>query len=659
MAITQMAKVIIVSHRSQASQLLEALQKNSICQILNAKEAIVGKDWPELITEAKHPRDIEQLLNRLQKSITFLKNYAETPKGLVSVLAPRTVIDQQAYNNVVSDVQILRIVDQCEQIETSIEKLGTEIENLSGILQTLQPWSALQTPVEEICLLQKTKALTGLLPQAQLEPIQQQIAQLGAAVQIIGQTDSKSACLIICLNENLNEVQKLLRSAEFEPVNLESVTGTVAESIKHHCEKLNQTKNQLQSQYEKAEALAENLLKLQILHDHYENLLNREQTKDNAPATEQTVLLEGWVKQKDYLQLEKIVAQFTASSLSKIEPAEDEEIPVEIENKNYIRPFEVITRLYGMPAPSNLDPTPFLAPFFALFFGICLTDVGYGLLLALILWMIMRYFQGNKKAFWMLIICSLTAVAAGVITGSWFSDAMQTVLTEGTPVYTFLNSIRNRLMLFDPMKEPMVFFIISLVLGYAQVQFGLLISLFHSISQKRYHDAVFNHLAWIIFLNSLALYILSKQGYLFESSSGVLLVFVLVAAIVTLLLSHRQGRWGARLGMGAFQLFSTVFYFGDVLSYVRLMALGMVTGGLGIAANILIKLVMEKGTVGYLVGAVLFVIAHLFNLAIATLSAFVHTLRLQYVEFFPKFFEGGGRMFRPLQIDNKYVYIED
>ena len=273
--------------------------------------------------------------------------------------------------------------------------------------------------------------------------------------------------------------------------------------------------------------------------------------------------------------------------------------------------------------------------------------------------MIMRNFQGDKKAFRMLIICSLTAVVAGALTGGWFGDAVQTVLPEGTAVYTVLNSIRNKLMLFDPMKQPMVFFIISLVLGYAQVQFGLLISLFHSISQKRYYDAVFNHLAWIIFLNSLALYILSRQGYVSESLSGVLLGFVLVAAVVTLLLSHRQGGWGGRLGMGAFQLFSTVFYFGDVLSYVRLMALGMVTGGLGIAVNILVKLVMEKGAVGYLAGAVLFVIAHLFNLAVAMLSAFVHTLRLQYVEFFPKFFEGGGHMFRPLQIKNKYVYVED
>ncbi|MGB2809213.1 MAG: V-type ATPase 116kDa subunit family protein, partial [Sedimentisphaerales bacterium] len=406
-------------------------------------------------------------------------------------------------------------------------------------------------------------------------------------------------------------------------------------------------------------SLSENLLNLQILHDHYTNLLNREQTRGTAPATEHTVLLEGWVKKRDYPKLEKILSGFDASSLSRIDPVEGEMIPVDIENKSGIRPFEVITRLYGMPDPNNLDPTPFLAPFFALFFGICLTDVGYGLLLSVILWLIMRKFQGDKKAFRMMLMCAAMSVVAGAVTGGWFSDAIQTVLPQGTAIYDKLNAIRNKLMLFDPMKQPMVFFAISLILGYTQVQFGLLISFIHRISQKHYLDAISNPLTWIIFLNSLVLLILSKLSIIPKSFSGIFAVLAILMAVILVFLSQREGGWGARIGMGMFQLFSTVFYFGDVLSYVRLMALGMVTGGLGISINILVKLVMDKGTAGYLIGAVLFVIAHIFNLALSMLSAFVHTLRLQYVEFFPKFLEGGGEPFKPLQIQNKHVYIEN
>ena len=139
MAISQMAKVMIVSHRTQASQLLEALQRDGICQILNAEEAMVSKDWPELGTAAERPRETEELLNQLTKSIAFLKDYAESPKGLASVLAPRTVIDEREYNNVVSDEEILEIVEQCEQTERTIEKLKTESENLCGTLAELEP----------------------------------------------------------------------------------------------------------------------------------------------------------------------------------------------------------------------------------------------------------------------------------------------------------------------------------------------------------------------------------------------------------------------------------------------------------------------------------------------------------------------------------------
>ncbi|MHC4482935.1 MAG: V-type ATPase 116kDa subunit family protein, partial [Planctomycetota bacterium] len=416
MAIAQMAKVMIVSHHSQASQLLEVLQHEGICQILNAEEAMVSRDSPDLGAKVERPRDIEELLNRLTKSITFLKVYAESRKGLASVLAPRTVIDQPSYERVVSDRQIPKIINQCEQTESAIEKLKTECENLNGILEMLRPWSPLQTPVEEIGRLRSTTCLAGLIPSQQFDQTVEQIGELGAAIQQVGASDNKHACLIASLKENISDVQKLLRSAEFEPVSFENLTGTVAQLIGQNREKLNETTEQLQDQHEKAASLSKNLLELEILHDHHANLLNREQARGTAPATEYTVILEGWVRNKDYPRLEKIVSQFGASSLSKIEPTEDEEIPVEIENKNVVKPFEVITRLYGMPKHFNIDPTVFLAPFFALFFALCLTDAGYGLVIIALTVFFIKKLQGDKKLMWMLGICAAFTVVAGALT---------------------------------------------------------------------------------------------------------------------------------------------------------------------------------------------------------------------------------------------------
>ena len=224
MAIAQMAKVIIVSHRTQASELLEVLQHEGICQILNAEEAMVSRDAPELAAGAERPRDIEELLNRLAKSIAFLKDYAESKKGLASVLSPRTVIDEQSYNNVVSDRQILTIVDRCEQTEAAIEKAKGECENLCATLEQLEPWVALETPVEEVGRLEAATCLPGLIPIQQFE----RMTELGAAIQQVGTADNKLACLVVSLKENINEVQKLLRSVEFEQFNFEPLTGTVA-----------------------------------------------------------------------------------------------------------------------------------------------------------------------------------------------------------------------------------------------------------------------------------------------------------------------------------------------------------------------------------------------------------------------------------------------
>jgi len=659
MAIAQMAKVIIVSHRTEVTELLEALQREGICQILNAQEAMVSRDSPELVTAVEKPRDIQQLLDRLGESIAFLKNYAESPKGLAGVLSPRTVIDEQAYNQVTSSREIPEVIERCRKCEAAIERLETEREDLLGTLEQLQPWASLETPVEEIGQLQQTTALVGLIPVRQFEQLKPQLDELGAAIErvparrgpAIGTAGNKYACLIACLNENLNDLQKLLRSVDFEAVSFEGMTGTVAELIKQNNEKLDEVENQLKTEHSKAVSLSKNLLKLQILHDHYENLLNREQTKGTAPATEHTILLEGWVKKSDYACLEKIVSGFEASSLSRIEPAEDEEVPVEIENKNIVRPFEVITRLYGMPQHFEVDPTVFLAPFFALFFALCLTDAGYGLVIIALMVFFIKKIQGDKKLMWMLGICSAVTVVAGALTGGWFGDSVQQFVPALKPA-------RARMMWFDPFEDPMKFFYLALALGYIQIMAGLMIAFVHNLRRKQYIAGLCDQFTLLVMLNSIAIFAVSKAGVVPAEIGSLFGKLALIPAVVILLFSQRQGGWAGRIGMGAYNLFSTIFYVGDVLSYIRLMALGMVTAGLAMAINVMAKIALDiPHGFGIVVAIVILVVFHPINVAINALGAFVHTLRLQYAEFFPKFLVGGGRAFEPLSKEYKHIYI--
>lgn len=647
MAITRMAKVLIVCHRSQVSDLMEALQQAGVAEIMDAQAAALAKEWPDLRAEGKRPRDLEEMVGRLEQAIAFLN---EHQKEKTSFLRPHREISAGQYSDVVGGREALDVLEQVEQSRTRMEHLTNEREATRATLEMLEPWQSLETPVEQLRHLDSVECLTGLVPERQWEPLRAELEQQQAVVQAVGAAQNARAVLIVALPETVADVQKRLRAADFKAVSFEGMTGTVAELISDHRHRLADLDRDISQLRATIEGLAAHRLALQILYDHYSNLLQREQTRVSVPATEHTMLLEGWVKRHEYPQLEKIVGKFDACSVDEIAPAEGEEPPVDIENRTTIRPFEVVTRLYGMPGPREVDPTAFFAPFFALFFGLCLTDAGYGVILIAILGLVVWKMHGDRKLLWLLIIGSILTVVAGALTGGWFGDGIQQFVPG-------LDRARQAVMWFDPLEDPMKFFILALALGYFQIIFGVTIGFVHAMRQRRYVDAVFDHLTWLVMLNSIAIFGAAKAGVFPPVVGTIFGWIVLVPAALIFLGSHREGGWGGRLGMGAYSLFSTIFFLGDVLSYLRLMALGMATAGLGMAVNVMTKVTMDIPWIGWALAPLVFVGGHAFNLVINALGAFVHTLRLQYVEFFPKFLQGGGREFRPMQMANRYVLV--
>ncbi|MHC4554046.1 MAG: V-type ATP synthase subunit I [Planctomycetota bacterium] len=570
------------------------------------------------------------------------------------MFAPLIQVDASTYDTVVSGQDTITCLGEIEQVKGQIEKLAAEAENQNALLVKLTPWKVLSVPVEELHTLSSSTTFIGQIGDQHFEQACEKLTELGAAVEKVDSANRMQACIVICLNQNAGDVQKALRSVEFEAASFEGLSGAVSENITSVQDRLNEIQKEQVLLLQQISDLAANKLNLQILFDHYQNLHDRINAESSAPATDHVIFLEGWVRRRDYEKLGKLVHEFDAADLAVIEPAKDEEVPVEIDNGPLAEPFESVTRLYGMPAVSDVDPTVFLAPFFALFFGICLTDAAYGLVMIGFLWWLLRKIKGDKKFVMMMIFCSISTVVAGALTGGWCGDTIQQFIPQ-------LAGFRNALMWFDPLEKPMYFFNISLGLGYLQIITGIFIGFIHKFRRGEKAAAVFDHLSWFIWLNSLAVFGLAKAGLFGESFAWlgtVAGVAAIIPALMIILFSEREGGWGARIGMGLYNVFSTVFYVGDVLSYIRLMALGMVTAGFGMAINEIVKSVMEMGFLGYILGAVIFVGGHVFNIANSALSAFVHSMRLQFVEFFTKFLAGGGKQFDPLRQSYRYIDVK-
>ena len=654
MAIAQMKKFVIASHRSEASELLESLQQAGIAQILDAERAMVSKEWPELQVKAERPKELEDMVARLDKSIQFLEENA-TEKSPKTIFEPLIAVKAENYSEITSGSESLELLEVAELTAENIDTLLTEQENEVGHLDMLLPWAGLSTPVEELGSLETASCHSGLIPTQNIEAARESLGEFTAIMETVGETGGLTACMFVCMAEESLQVQKALRGCDFEPVNFEGLQGTVDELITASKAKLDEIASKLAEEKQIAAETASGLVKLQMLFDHNNNLLDREQAGASCPATENTVLFEGWVRTRDFSKLEKIVGGYSCSSLDELEIGEEEIPPVEIDNGPAVRPFETITRLYGMPNPKDVDPTVFLAPFFALFFGLCLTDAAYGLILCGLLGWSLKKLKGDKGVLWMFLGCSVVTVVAGALTGGWFGDAITTLVGEESA----LENLRLKMMLFDPMQDPMPFFIISLGLVYVQIIFGLFIAFFNNLKNKDYMTAIFENLTWIIFFNSIGLLAVSKALNLPEFVGTIAVGLIILQAVLIFLFTERNSGLAGRIGGGAYALFSAVFYFGDLLSYVRIMALGMVTAGLGMAVNILVKLMMDIPYVGYILAAILFIGGHVVNLLLSVLSSFVHSLRLQFVEFFPKFLQGGGIDFKPLRKNYQHVAVEE
>ena len=411
---------------------------------------------------------------------------------------------------------------------------------------------------------------------------------------------------------------------------------------------------------EKLAARADSALAAARDHCDYWNIVGRRlEAMESGEPTDDVLIWELWTPKSELGRVKAVVSRYEQyTEFAEVEPEEGEEPPTLLKNPHWSSSLEPLTIMYGTPTYGKVDPTTPMAPFFFLFMGVCFGDAGYGLVVAGIVgYFLVRYQLPDtlRKFFIMVTVGMCVSVAFGAITVSWFGDSVT--------AFPFLSGIAPALtsiQLLNPMGDPMTLLMISLALGFIQILYGLFIAFSENWKAGDKFAACADQGGWILFLCGLVLFGCAAGGYV---SASLALPGKIVAAAGAVILVATQGREKpsifGKIFSGVMSLYNVTGYLGDVLSYSRLLALGLGSAAVGMVINLLAKLVADVPYVGIVLAVLLFVVGHLFSIAVNLLGAFIHPLRLQYVEFFGKFYDAAGHDFAPLSNAAQYSQISD
>ncbi|MCD5397439.1 hypothetical protein LR003_00700, partial [candidate division NPL-UPA2 bacterium] len=522
----------------------------------------------------------------------------------------------------------------------------------------------------------ETKVISGTVPGRLFASLTEKLKEAfsEASLEIVEETKTVKYCFLVYHKSHEENISSLLKEFNFTLFSLPPLKGKPGEILAEISRCLSQIEEEREVLRRKGRELLKERVKLAAVYDHLTNLQERKHIENFFAGTEQTFLLSGWLRKRDLPSLEKVLRQkFPQVELARIEPEEGESPPVDLENSRLVRPFEVVTNLYGLPHHRELDPTPLMAPFFVLFFAISLTDAGYGIVLSLLACLGLKKLnlgEGGRKLFRLLFLGGMMTIVTGLITGGIFGIDF----TEVSPAWEWLKELRARLMLFDPLEDFLVFMLITLGLGFTQIIFGILVKIYQNIREDNWEGALGERLPWLLLLPGLLLLGLVKSPEIItlglvevspfpEFWGGIAKVMIFLGA-GTIFLSSGRGIKNifARIGQGFFGLYQVIGYFGDILSYIRLFALGLATLALAMAINTIAATVADipfLRPLAFLIVPLILIFGHLSNLLINVLSGFIHSTRLQFVEFFTKFFEGGGKAFKPFREENRYIRVTD
>lgn len=632
MALAQVERVEIIAANLIKDELLVELQEVGLLELEEISSSL------DLNPGQRPSVSYESLLFRLRQAIHYLSLWRKNKPG-ERWFKPRPIINRQEREAILSQ-DWDNLIAPIERLESSYRETKTEIKALEKEKELILPWQYLELPLAVLESTATVEVLLARLSRSHLTKLIELEKEQPLWIYEISSDKRNVYFLFLIWRSALKEIESKLKELNvsffFLPETIlkkAQPEETLKDIVLHLEAEIKEKEKALISIEKQSQELSSLWPQLMIALDVFENEQQRINAYSHLGQTEKTVFLQGWIEAAHLPRLKQRLARFADKLALFHRPSQKgEEPPVVLKNPPLIQPFQIITNLYGLPRPGTIDPTFVLAPFFFLYVGLCVSEAGYGLLVALLSWLFMHKARpkGSPLLFSRLMLAlGLSTVILGTLVGGWF----------GFPI--------RQLLLIDPLTQPVGFLILALVLGFIQVWFGTLLKAIDSWRRERNPAQSLARIGWLILLPSIVFYGLRKiEIFGYFSLLGVSLIVVFSSSKRNPLL---------RLLGGLYRLYDISKYLGDVLSYSRLLALGLSTSVIAMVVNTLGETALKIPIIGWVAAPIIFLGGHLFNLAISFLGGFVHSMRLQFVEFFTKFYEAGGKPLRPFSLQGKYV----
>lgn len=622
--IVPVKKIRVIASKDEKSNLVQIVQELGKIMLSNPVDTqITGEE--------------QQTLKKIEKYISILEPYQKKKFFEYNELS------SDEFQSISSDSKVL--LEKVENAYESKEIAEKNIEKNNEEINLINPFLDLEVTTNDLYNLNKTKAIIGFYENIKKDSINKRLNKNDCFVETIKEDEDLTYIVAIISNEDYLNVLKELQKDSFKEVILPKVDVSLKDYLKELENNLKANNDISNSNELLLKEYSNNINILKAYYDYKYNKAIKDKVK--LFETDKTVYFEGWVREDQLEEVEIELNEKVGSNIELLDVDEDEVVPTYTKNNKFVSNFETITNMFSVPNPNELDPNPMMSFWYWLIFGIMMGDVGYGLVMV-VFFSLFNKLKKPKGDFKKLInvfkYSGISSIIFGVLLGSFFGASFDLLNMIGK----LFGNDQLTSVIFDPINDPLPMLVLSIAIGVVHIISGLILKIINEIRRKEVITALSDGLSWIIILVGIALFVLVKPTLI-----GI--ITVLIGALMLIITKALSGSgFVGKILAGSGSIMEVSNYLGDILSYSRILALSLSTAVIAFTFNLLADMV-SGSIIGFLLAIIIYIIGHVFNFAMGLLSAYVHDGRLQYLEFYGKFYEGGGTLFEPFTYELKYI----